>query len=250
MDSTLQSNPGQASSPQMGSENVSQPKKKKINLIISVVVLLLLIVAVGYYLWPEQQSESEISDLLEFTVMNDDLSSDLRERYLNQFNLSKQAIEKDPNYFDAWLQIGRIKKDIGDYRGAEAVWLKLGEMSPKNSTSFANLADLYANFIKDHDKAQQSYRVAIKNSLGESRNIIFYRNFHEFYLYSLENKSLAEQILLEGIENNSGSSDLVTLLAVFYRDEGNTVKAIQYFERSLELDPEDELIKKELQKLK
>ncbi len=223
-------------------------RSRKISLIISILILLIVIGAIIYYLWP--QKEQEEVDLFEFKVLTKDLDNQLIERYANQFDLVKQAIEKNPDYLNAWLQLGMIKKTIGDYRGAEKAWVKAGEIRPKNSTSFGNLADLYANFLQDYDKAIIAYQTAITNSEGEAKNASFYRNFYYFYLYNLGDKTKAEQTLLEGIENNPASSELVVLLASFYQDEGNVSKAIEYYEKALALDPKDEVVEEELEKLK
>ena len=45
-------------------------------------------------------------------------------------------------------------------------------------------------------------------------------------------------------------TDLINKLAVYYRDIGDTEKAIEYFEKSLEINPENELVTNELNRLK
>lgn len=246
------------SSTQQSSEqtNLSKEGPKKINSIIFVIILVLVIGAIGYYLWPRDNQPSvkpddnQVVDLSEFKVIQDNLTEEEKQDYFSRFESIQKTLDQDPNNFDALLQLGMIKKYIGDYKGAEAAWVKVGEITPKNSTSFGNLADLYANFLKDYDKAIIAYQTAITNSLNEVKNILFYRNFHDFYLNYLNDKQTAEQVLLEGIESNSGNSELFILLAGFYRDEGNISKAIEYYEKALEIDPEDYLVEEELEKLK
>ena len=252
----------------MDSTNLSQTAKKKSSSIIWVVVFLLVIGVVSYYLWPKLE-QGEKDDLLTLKIINQNLTQEQIEKYTNEFEAIKLALEEDPAVFHAvlekkdigdyqgsteifyyLLQLGMIKKYVGDYKGAEAIWIKVGEISPQNSTSFGNLADLYTNFMKDYDKAIPAYQTAIANSLGESLNIGYYRNFYYFYLYNLEDKTNAEKVLLEGMENNSENSELLILLASFYRDNGNKAKAIEYYQKALELDPADESVQKEIEKLK
>ncbi len=224
-------------------------KSERIKFIISLIILVLVIGVIVYYLWPKQGAQEENS-LLSFKIVSQDLSEEEKADYLNKFQAAKTSLEQNPDNFTLWLGLGMLKKDVGDYEGAEKVWIHVGEIRPKNSISFGNLADLYANFLKDYNKAISAYQTAIANSAGEAGNARFYRNFFEFYLYYLNDKVAAESILLEGIERNPASSELPILLAGFYRDEGNKQKAIEYFQKALELDPQDDLVKAELKKLK
>ena len=224
-------------------------KSGKMKFIISLIILALVIGVIVYSLWPKQAAE-EGDSLLSFKIVSQDLSEEEKADYLNKFQAAKTSLEQNPDNFTLWLSLGTLKKYAGDYEGAEKVWIYVGEIRPKNSISFGNLADLYTNFLKDYDKAISAYQTAIANSVGEAGNARFYRNFFEFYLYYLNDKAAAESILLEGIEKNPANSELPILLAGFYRDEGNKQKAIEYFEKALALDPQDDLVKAELKKLK
>lgn len=224
-------------------------KSKKTELIISLLIFVLVIGAMVYYFWPKQVAEEE-NGLLSFKIVKQDLSEEEKTDYLNKFHEAKESLEQNPDQFDLWLSLGMLKKYVGDYEGAEKVWIHVGEIRPKNSISFGNLADLYTNFLKDYNKAIIAYQTAIANSTGEAGNFRFYRDFFELYRSYLNDKAAAEGILLEGIEKNPANPELPILLAGFYRDEGNKEKAIEYFEKALELDPQDELVKAELEKLK
>lgn len=227
-------------------------KAKKINFLVSLVIFLLVLGGLIYYLWPKNinEEQAKLDDLLEFKIVKNDMAPELLEKYKNEFDKIKEVLIKDHDNFWALLEIGIVKKYLGDFQGTEAAWLKVNELSPKNSTSFSNLADLYANFIKDYEKAIPMYQIAIANSLGEPKNIMFYRNFYEFYRYYLKNDQKAEDILLEGLANNSKSSELLAVLASFYRDNGDKQKALEYFKQALEFDPKNEAIQNEIKKLK
>jgi len=171
-----------------------------------------------------------------------------RQKYAELFNNAIAYTQSYPDQMDGWMTLGMVQKQIGNYQAAETAWLHVNEIRPLNSTSFGNLADLYANFLKEYDKAEAMYRRAIENSMSEAKNTSFYRNFFYFYKDYVKDETKAEQILLEGIENNS-KSDLLALAGSFYQEKGNNEKAIEYYQKYLEVNPDNEAVKKELDTL-
>jgi tetratricopeptide (TPR) repeat protein len=104
--------------------------------------------------------------------------------------------------------------------------------------------------LKEYDKAEIAYQVAIKNSTGEPLNMLYYRNYYDFARLYLKDSKKAEQIVLQAVEDNLGSQDVYVLAGQFYRDSGNKTKALQYFQKALTFDPTDELLKQEIERLK
>src|SRR3989344_2866132 len=60
---------------------------------------------------------------------------------------------------------------------------------------------------------------------------------------------LHTHFLVDGLNYNPDSHDLMTLLASYYRDNGNKEKAIEYFNKVLKLNPDNEAVKRELERL-
>jgi len=219
---------------------------KKSYLILIVVIILLAVI--GYYGFTKYQESSQ-PDYFELNFVNENLEQWQIDKYTQEFEEIKVALQENEDYLNNWLSLGRIKKQVGDYKGAEEAWIKAGQVRPSNSTSFNNLADLYANFTKEYDKAEAAWLQAIENSIGEDINRTFYRSLFYFYRDNLKDLEKAENILLEGITINP-KSDLLTLAGMFYKDQGDNQKAIKYFEEYLKYNPDNELVKKELDKLK
>lgn len=226
-------------------------KNSKASLIISLVVLIFVVGLTAYYLLPEDfGKKSSAEDYFTLTVMSDDVTQEQEAKLRETLLTLKQAIENNPDFVNFWFDVGLIKKQVGDYRGAEAAWVKAGEIRPANSTSFGNLADLYANFLHEYDKAEEAYKTAISNSAGEAKNILFYRHYAEFAFNRLSDAEKTVSILLEAAEKNPDSSEPLIMLADFYQDQGDNDKAIEYYEKALEIDPEDDLVRDELEKLR
>ncbi len=232
--------------------------QQKRNIIILLIIVVITLVSIGglmYYLTPASdipaQSEPDPNDYFTLTIVSDDLTEDEITSYQQRFSEVVIEIQTTPDFVNPWFELGQIKKNVGDFRGAEAAWLNANEIRPNNSTSYGNLADLYTNFLVDYDKALVAYEHAIQNSQDEFLNVQFYRRLYEFYLYNLKDLGQAEAVLLQGIEDNSASSELPILLAQFYRDQLKDIpKAIEYFELALKNDPTDELVKQDLDALK
>ena len=226
--------------------------KLKLGNLIGGLVLIVGIAAVGvYYFLPKDflQLSNQATDYFTLTVMKDGLTEEEIKDYQDEFDLIVAEIQSNADYVNPWFELARVKKYVGDYRGAEAALLKAGEIRPNNSTSFTNLADLYANFLGEYDKAEGSYKTAIRNSLGEWGNDRLYREYAYFAENHLKDLDKAEQVLIEGLENNSQSFDLAVYLADFYKRQGDKDNALKYYFEALKIDPADEGANQEITNL-
>lgn len=139
-----------------------------------------------------------------------DLSGTAKQIAVENIKTLIEKLKKDAVSFDDWLNLGAHRKLIGDYEGAIEVWEYVSKVSPTSSTSFSNLADLYAYYIKDNTKAEQNFLKAIEISPDK---IYLYSNAYDFYTNVLKDKEKAKAILEKGIKlNPKTSSDLKYLL--------------------------------------
>jgi hypothetical protein len=121
------------------------------------------------------------------------------------------TLKKDPSQLTMWLQLGIDRKQAGDYEGAREAWAYVQAVAPKDEISAVDLADLFANFIKDYPQAETYYLKAIVDAPAAIDN---YRNLYTLYHYSYKVGSGADvAILKEGLANNPGNPDLEQLLA-------------------------------------
>ncbi len=157
------------------------------------------------------------------------------------------SIDVNPDVLDSWLQLGLYKKVIGDFEGARDAWEYASVIRPQNVVSFKNLGELYWRYFPDFTKSEANFRAAIQN---EPRYIDSYISLSELYRYSYKEKAgLADDALLEGLQNNPGSRDLIAYIAYYYKATGDKENAIKYYRELQRLDPADESVIKELQKL-
>jgi tetratricopeptide (TPR) repeat protein len=141
-----------------------------------------------------------------------------------------EALRNDNNYFDGWMELGVIRKLIGDYEGAALAWEVAGFVNPNIFVSFSNLGDLYHHNIKNEILAEEYYRKAID---VQPQSPTVYIQLHELYRYNLPSKvDLADEVLLEGIEANPEDINLLTTLAGYYQEKGELKKALEYFKKA------------------
>ncbi len=233
----------------------------KRNIIISTVIVLVLAGLVGL-IWLKVSADKskmnivnpyELENIFKFDVKDKNLTSEKIDEYFKAFNESKNTIINSPEQFhyQSFMTLGIIKKIIGDLEGARDIWLYVSSKRPENSMSFGNLGDLYTNFLKDPEKAEENLKIAINNSKGESFNINYCRNLFDLYTYSLPDKKiLRETVLLDCLKDNPESVDLYTLLAGYYLEINDQSRALDAYQKALTLDPNNAVIKAEIKKLK
>ena len=113
----------------------------------------------------------------------------------------------------ALLAQGQDKKNAGDYRGAAAIWESVALSNTFVSfIAYANLGDLYMNFIMDYPQTE----VDLKQVISLKPDYIdAYRNLYMLYTaYGYKvGTSAAADILAQGLKNNPNNPDLLKLQA-------------------------------------
>ena len=146
-----------------------------------------------------------------------------------------KAVKENPDYFNGWIQIGLIKKVIGDYEGARDAWEYAGMIRLLSSTPFSNLGELYWRYLPNFPKSEANFKTAIKNNPTDE---MVYISLSDLYFYSYAEKhGLADDILLQGLEKNPNDINLLKTLARVYEREKEYAKAIETWQKVLAAEP-------------
>lgn len=229
-----QSQPSQTSTEQ----SVRTSLKKGLIILFAFVIL----VVAGYFLFIKKESSpTQEARIEQFFTLDKIVRTDLPEVKLAEYRERmvaakvNRAMSEDGFNFRSFMEAGSIKKGVGDWEGAREIWEYVNVKRPKNSVSFANLGDLYANFLKDPVKAEQNYLKAIENDPSDPGYV---RNLLELYEYQMPNKlGFSEQIFTEAIEKNPDKADFWLLLAHYEELAKNYDKAIEAWEKVKALEP-------------
>ena len=145
------------------------------------------------------------------------------------------AVKENPDYFNGWLQLGLLKKVIGDYIGARDAWEYAGVIRPQNSISFSNLGELYWRYLPDFPRAEQNFRIAVANN---PMDVMIYISWSDLYRYSYGEKfNLADDVLIQGLAVSPDHVDLLKTLARVYEAQKDYARAIETWERVLVGEP-------------
>lgn len=241
---------------------------------IIIAIVAALLIAAGAWWYQSQRTAPEIGDptlplalqpyahLFTFENADPNLPPGAKEEYFKRFTMAANALKANPEAFNAWLDLGKVHKNLNQFEKARDAWARLGEVSPLNSISFGNVGDLYAWFLHEPEKGEQAYLQALKN---EDDDINFYRNLAEIYDRLLPARRGEVRPLLEkGIEAAGTPVEKAELLALLGSYERNWYQegkgenkqlredALTHFRRVLEIDPNypnKEIIRAEIDKL-
>ncbi len=149
-----------------------------------------------------------------------------------------RAVKADPGYFTGWIQLGLLKKTIGDFEGARDAWEYAGIIQPKNSLSFANLGELYWRYLHQYSESEKNLKISLAHKPDDFQTYI---TLAELYHYSLTAKAdLADDVLLDGLKAMPGDQTLMRRLAYLYEQRKEYSLAIQWWEKVLEINPDDQ----------
>lgn len=158
-----------------------------------------------------------------------------------------RAVKSNPSFFDGWMQIGLLKKIIGDFEGARDAWEYAGVIQSKNSLSFSNLGELYWRYLHEYVKSETNFRISIKHKPEDIQN---YVSLAELYHYSYKEKAdLADDVLREGLQNNPDDGTLMRRLAYLYEQRNEWARALEWWERVLASAQNDEEVKAKIKKV-
>jgi tetratricopeptide (TPR) repeat protein len=231
--------------------------------IIYIIILVLLATGIGFYFYREQakkktpaeQKTANLEQILLLNIKRTDLPAEKIAQYQKDFAEDKKLILNSEDAFNmsALMNIGQIKSGVGDFDGARDAWEYVSAKRPKNSLSFFNLGQLYAEKFKDNQQAEENFLKTLENSKDENGNEQYYRGVVDFYTYFYPEKiTEVEKILLAALQTElyQNSQDLMALLATYYGNNGQKEKALEYWQKILKMDPGNTGVKGEIERLK
>lgn len=161
-------------------------------------------------------------------------------------NFGSIVKESPSTSYNEWMQVGILKKTIGDFEGARDAWEFVGVLWPDGAVSFANLGELYWRYLHDYPKAEKNFRISIKNKPDP----LTYISLADLYQYSYKEKyESADDVLLEGLKVEVRDLNLMKHLAYIYSLRGELAESVKWWKEVLAEIPEDQEVKDEIARL-
>jgi len=150
-------------------------------------------------------SKEQIPNLSKSIVIKTNLPEDVRKETIEKINALSNSLKNDYDSLEQWLELGLLRKLIGDYEGARDVWKFATIIRPKDAVAFHNLGFLYWQNLKDYKKSEENYLKAIENN---QKDISAYIDLSNIYYFNLKDTARAKEILNRGLKNNQGNEEL------------------------------------------
>ncbi|PJE57931.1 MAG: hypothetical protein COU81_03450 [Candidatus Portnoybacteria bacterium CG10_big_fil_rev_8_21_14_0_10_36_7] len=209
-------------------------------IVLSLVLVLGIIGGISFYNNYQATKEQEAFEVL----LNNHLQGQQVRETIDKAENDLRDGNED-NDFTAYAIIGAQRNIVGDLTGAEKYYLKALELRPSDNLVLWNLASVYINEKKFND-VEKVYGKLINLDPYTVRYSIA---LADLYRYQLNDQAKMEDTILRGLANNEDHNDLLAYLAVYFKDNGDNTKAIEYYEKLVSAHPENVAAKKDLDEL-
>jgi len=225
---------------------------KKVKIILEIIALIIIVLAVIFFVTRQvgHIGDNQTGDLSHFWEMKveKELPPEALEKFQARHENAVASLKINNDLFAAWVDLGTAKKAMGDQQGALDVWLHLNEIRPNNSTSFRNAGEIYMEEYQDYNQAEEMFQTAKKND--PTKESIYLQIAWLYNFRDTDKKHLVDDVILEGLEQVPDSQQLTVYLADWYLEQGEKDKAIEYYEKAIELMPDNEALRDKLYELK
>jgi len=213
------------------------------------IVLVIIIAGLTAYFYLVDFYKSDENDLDKIYTADDfpnalkTMDEEILRLSLEDLNNQYQDLRDGKYIYLSWINVGILKKRLGDNPGAEKAWLKAIDYNPDRSLAYGNLADLYLFSMGEYEKAEEYYQKVLSI---RTDNFTHYHGLVSLYRYNMtERANLIEGIMIEGAEANPTKAENYYMYLANYFAEGpdnkggnNKEKAKYYTQETLKLNPD------------
>lgn len=146
------------------------------------------------------------------------LSGPEKDEIIEQIKHFEASLINKPQNLHEWIQLGNLRKAIGDYLGAEMYWKYASVLMPNYHVPYNNLGNLYQYYLNDLEKAEEYYKKYIELSPKTEDP---YKLLFDLYTTSYKEKeNLALDVLEEGVKNATHNDYIKRLLENYKQEKG------------------------------
>lgn len=230
--------------------------------VILIILILILIFGLVIFYWFNQKHQPESININEEAIGLDFYEPINYEHYqaigfsreqidtlFNRLRELDQILKDDPDDYESILKMAGFLKMLREYEDAMKVYHQAIKAYPGFGAAYAELADIYVYPLGQYDQAVDYYQKAIEFSPYRSD---YYRWLADLYVSQFpEKKSEIESLILAGVEETETNAEpFYNYLITFFQREGNLDKAIEYAEKSLAINPDNDIYRQILDELR
>lgn len=212
--------------------------------IIGGAVVLIVIIVISIFGWWRGNIFGQKPPV---SQANYQLNNDQDQQHYDSLQNGLEMLNDYPDSFEARVNIARERAYFRDYDEAIKMYQQANEVSPKNTLAWGNLAFLFFDLGR-FDEAEACYLQAIKNKPTE---VGFYIDLSQMYYEKMDKPQEAKDILLQGLsyDLNKKSGTLMSALANYYEIERNYSEALKWYQKMLEVNPDNDAVKGKVEEL-
>jgi len=211
--------------------------------IIYIVLIVIVASLVAYFYKPDENNLDKIYTAEDFPNALKTMDEEILKLSLEDLNGQYQDLRDNEYIYLSWINVGILKKRLGDNPGAEKAWLNAADYNSDRSLAFGNLADLYLFGMGEYEKAEEYYLKVLEMN---PRHQGYYVGLVSLYRYNITEKAnLIESIMVGGAEANPAEAENYYMYLANYFNEGpdnkggnDREKAIYYTQETLKLNPD------------
>ncbi|CAM9171507.1 unnamed protein product, partial [Ectocarpus fasciculatus] len=146
---------------------------------------------------------------------------------------AQQCIRVDPNFAEAYSNLGNALKELGDLRAAVQFYNKAIKLKPRFADAYNNLATAHMQ-LGQLEEAKETYRMALvlDPKLVDAHNNL--GNLHK----AVGDLETAKHCYLEAIRVKPEFAIAWSNLAGVFKDEGELPTAVAYFKEAIRICPQ------------
>ena len=160
------------------------------------------------------------------------------QRYAEAEQAHRQALEIDPKYTSAWVNLGNLlSNNLQRYEEAEQAYRQAIEIDPKEAVAWYNLGVLLSDNLQRYAEAEQAYRQAIEIDPKEA---VAWYNLGVLLSDNLQRYAEAEQAYRQAIEIDPKKANAWHNLGhVLSNDLQRYAEAGEAYLKALEIEPKN-----------
>jgi tetratricopeptide (TPR) repeat protein len=196
-------------------------------------------------------SANQVAEMTHFEVKDKTITQETQDKFFQNFDQNSKfflAHQGDLLAFDALVKMGLIKQFVGDYKGAEQIFLYTYALEPNSTVLNGNIAHLYLYYLQDYKKAEEFYLKAVASAKGGNL-YTYYTEMYDLYHDGLKDPQKTQDLLKKATTVIPDSSTLQQLAGRYFASIGDKAKARAYYEQALKLDPNDQATVRALENL-
>jgi len=229
---------------------------KKLLLAVSISVFLALMVLVAFW-WRGNYFRQPDTASKEFDIYADidygkyeqiGFRRDKIDKLFEGLRDVDKKLQETPSDYEYMLQLAGYKVMLQEYDSALETYEQAISIHPEWGPAYAEAGNLYVYPYADYQKALAYYKKAVELAPYRSD---YYRWLADLYIAQFpEHLGEVEQLMTDGAKANKGNEvSFYSYLITFFSQQGNIAKAVEYAQKTLEYDPDNASVQRELAEL-